>query len=1400
MLLLGFGGSALLGHAAPPVGPVVNLGTAKVTTQGSVTTIQTSDKAVLSWQNFNIGLGQTTTFVQPSSSSVVWNQIHDSNPSQILGTLNANGLVVLQNSAGFAIGGQAAINAHGLVMTTSPTPVPNLAAGGAWDFGALPPSAGIVNYGKINIGNGGSAYLIAEQVDNQGSISAPGGSIGLVAGHDVLLSSRPDGRGLSAKVTLPAGTVNNAGRLAADGGSITLQAGVVNQGGLAQANSVRNVNGVIELVAADAVNLGANSVISARGDDQGVSAGGTVTIKGGNTFHDQTGSTISVAGGAQGGNGGQVELSAATLPPLQTKVDGHATAGYHGGRLWLDPYDLTLDDAFVNSLSPDLNSGLYSITLAADDNITLDTIWRLSDPGASALLSLTAGNSIIFNDQSAIVAGKNWSVSLSAGPQNLTSAPAPGTAGVYLNGNSYLQTQDGNISVWAANEVIVNPGDPYPNSTGNPGNNGIRTVGGGAINVTAQFGEVNTGGNDNGFIFGQLKSPYYKVSPNLGGISTMAGGDVTINAGGNVRSYLPVTDNYNQAKFDAGTGAFGAAPGNVTITAGGDVSGHYVLANGTGSITAGGNIGAPSESGGFALSLIKGSWKVAAPNGTIYVQDIRNPSGIFNDRGGSSAAFAGYHYFDYDPAAAVTLNAGVGVEITGAGAPHDVPSAPGNSIPLLFPPSLTVNAGAGGLVLDAGTVLFPSPQGELRVTTTHGGDFRSYSDPNNPAALFNYTLSMSDSGAKSWYPGGDAFGLTDHAATPPELNNPNPVVFNLAGGMENVTLRTTKETLLNVGGSMYNASFIGQNLHPLDTTLLTVKGSVSFSPVYAFTHLSQPIVGANPLLPNNWDAIFSLLIDPNASLLVPPTILAGTPAQQTAYALAHLRLALKDGYQLQGAYDPNANPGFIYDAATGQLGFQYQMNQNVLGALSGAVPVLKFDANGNVITQRGTDGQYYFATTTATLAPVGQLTALFNASQSSVANSQNLSAGFQMGGPGQFILNADSLDLGSSGGIFSWGVASAYNPVNYSYLAPWTPAGASIKVNVTGDISLLTSTIASIDGGNVMVTSGGSLYLSQGNFALIPVGANVSYGIFTAGHSDVIIDAGRDVDIGGARIATFNGGNITIVSEHGTVNAGNGANSILVIPTIYHDPVSGDLLTGAINNPSPFGSGVLSVLPTGTYQAAGGNGLPGNITITTPQGNIISTLGGIQQYALNGSVTAGPTITLSAGTAPSAGNPGFAGNVDLGSSGVIGGAININAQGTISGLIVSRQDANIQAAQSFHGTLLAGGSATVTATAGTVTGTIIGIGGVSASGAGGVTASVLGQNVSIGGGQSTSTLGTSAGTTAAGQAAAQQANNDAKQALAADNSATEDEKKRKPVKLPMLTKRLSRVTVILPKS
>jgi filamentous hemagglutinin family protein len=1360
---------------ANPVGGTVAQGAATFSSSGSQFVIQTtSDKAAINWQSFNIGVGETTTFVQPSSSSIVWNQINDPNPSQILGNLNANGYVILQNQAGFYVGGQAAISTRGLLMTTAPIAVPNLSSGGAWQFNAPPPTARIVNYGQVTAAAGGSVFLIAHDIENHGSISAPSGDIGLYAGRQVLVSDRPDGHGLSAKVTLPEGSVDNSGKLIADAGTIAMHAQVVNQGGLLQANSVREVNGTIELVASDALNLGPNSVISARGDSQGTSPGGMVVLSSDNTFADTPTSTITVAGGASGGKDGLVEIfgQGTSLSTVQSRIDG-LTASQFAAQdiLLINPFDisLSLDATDTSSSSPNLNvndlAAYSKILLFANDSINLNTLWSLPDSlDPKASLKLQAKNSINITDDGSgningIQAGRNWNLTLVAGTE-LTSADnlQDGMDRIFLQGLSFIQTQNGSIDLTAGNEVFVDDGtraesqSPFDITAGV--GNGITTAAGGSISVTARFGDVTTGANPLAYSYSR-NAPYYSVSTvpaQLGGISTAAGGDVSISAGGNVTSFMPGRGNTS----DAGSGAFGSEPGNVTITAGAGVFGHFVEANGVGVITAGQNVGGVDSRHGFALSLVAGSWNVSAPNGSIYLQEVRNPNGIFNGQGG-----AGSHLFDYDSQASLLLDAANSVEITGAGVPRGNLIAGQTAPPIILPPSLQITAGLGGVKLDNSVTLFPSASGELNISTPGSFIGTTLPDGSRPELL------MSDSGGKQWI-SQYSFLDGDHAATPVELNNPNPAVISVGGSMNNLIVAANKLAQITVGGDMNNTAFSGQNLHASDATSINVAGKIYNRGLYTFTMLTTPIANVNALPGTAWDTIFNLLVDPKA-------ITNPDPSQDPSKATTGSDLAgIASRVLLFPSGGSSHNPGFVYNPTTLRFGFAGRMSSLVRDALEGKLEILQIGEDGLPVVANG-----HFVTVPVTFVPSSVIEALYTQSQD-VPTGANL-AGYTIGGPGQFNVHAGSLDLGTTAGIQSLGATG--NPS----LSSLTTAGAAVDVKVDGDLTMFTSRIASLFGGDVTVNSGGSINLgSQDLFN----SSSDAFGVYTTGHSGVSVTARGDINISGSRIASYNGGNISVESLEGNVNVGSGGTSYASVPIVRIDPK-----TGVPTRVSTFiyGSGIVTVSLTKDLQSPGGNDLPGNITVQTPKGDIVSSFAGILQLPLDGSLAPGATITLTAGTPG-----GHAGNIDLGNSGVIGGAISLTAEGNIKGLIISRQNSTINAAQNFSGTLLSAGTANVSA-GGSVAGTIIGVGGVNASAGGGISAALLSQNVSVGGGQAQSTLGSSATATSASQSASQQASSDTREQLAQTSKGNDDETKRKKLgDRPVLTRRVGRVTIFLP--
>jgi filamentous hemagglutinin family protein len=1172
---------------------VVSQGSATVTSQGSKLTVQTGGNTFINWSSFNIGAGETTDFVEPSSSSVVWNRINSANPSQILGNLEANGLVVLQNSSGFYVGGQATINTAGFIMTTAPTPPLDITSGGSWQFNAPPPTAKIINYGQINVAGGAPAFLIAQDIENHGTISAPEGNIGLYAGEQVLVSTRPDGRGLNASVTLPAGSVDNAGRLIADAGTIAMQAQVVNQGGLVQANSVREVNGVIELVAADTLNLGASSVISAKGDAQGTSSGGSVTLKSGNQYTDHAGSLVNVSGGGQGGNGGQVEVSAPRMGAIQSTIQGGAATGWVGGGLLIDPLNVLLTASGNNapatgtvnagdppatgtlSLNVNLFPSFSQILVQASQNIELSTLWKLGDSATPAALTLEAGNNLTVDSGAGIAAGKNWTLNLAAGSDftspgstvrgvgtlTLTAVNPLITSGTAINlaagqdidvqsawnlgnntvgaatlsltagnninfsGSGIIAGQNWSLNLSAGNNfsagssLVANKGGIYVNNSSltaangdisleafnevKVGNGSVNTTGGGGISVVTTVGNITTGVNGAGYNFGV--SSYAPLLP-LGGISTGAGGNVTLDAGQDVISFPAAT----VSLADAGSGAFALnQPGIVTVTAGRNVTGHFVAAD---SVDASGNLVASTITAGQAagksgallsLSLVKGGWQVTA--NSIDLQEVRDPNGVFNAKGGSAS-----HLFDYDPQSFVSLIAANSVELNGTSVPRG-----DDAVPVVYPPTLNISAGPGGVMFDSDVILYPSPYGNLSIVTTDGGSVfaqQSVSAPQVEAGL-EANLIMSDSGENQWNGLTSDTFLLDHAATPVHINDPTPVYMNISGNLNDMNIELPKSANITVHGNMENTSFSGQNLRGSDITSITVGGQLYDRSLVTYEQLGSalPIAFDTDAKINTF---ISSLFDANGNRL----------------------------------FSPASTPEFFYNPDTLQLAFSGNLSAAMAAALTGPI----YQAQLNALGQPEIDPLTGKATAVVPVTFIQPALINYFVNNTMGLPSPNL-GGYSLSGPGTFKITAGSITLAdpSDQGIST--VGASVNP----NLASYSQTGANLDVTTTaGDLSMFASTINTLMGGDITINSAGAINLgTQESFGF----SAPNRGVYTISGGNVNVTAAGDINLYGSRIATFDGGNIMVQSTGGSVDAGNGVASDLTLSLFQVDPITHQL-------------------------------------------------------------------------------------------------------------------------------------------------------------------------------------------------------------------------------------------------
>ena len=209
------------------------------------------------------------------------------------------------------IGKTGVVNTGGtFVASTLDVSNSNFLAGGSLTFSGAS-TASVVNLGKVG-SLGGDVALIAQTVENDGTLTAPGGTVGLIAGQQVTLKDADnDGNGLfSVQLGGASTSVTNTGLIEAANAELRAEQGNVyalagNTAGVIRATGVDASDGKIWLVA----------------------DGGTTTVAG----------TLD----AQGANGsaGQIETSGQTVLVDTAAIDAH------GGQWLLDPQNIEITAA-----------------------------------------------------------------------------------------------------------------------------------------------------------------------------------------------------------------------------------------------------------------------------------------------------------------------------------------------------------------------------------------------------------------------------------------------------------------------------------------------------------------------------------------------------------------------------------------------------------------------------------------------------------------------------------------------------------------------------------------------------------------------------------------------------------------------------------------------------------------------------------------------------------------------------------------------------------------------------------------------------------------------------------------------------------------------------------------------
>ena len=79
---------------------------------------QSSSRAVIDWQSFNVGQGGAVHFIQPNQTAATLNRVTGGGVSQILGQITAPGQVFITNSNGVFFGKTASVDVGSLVASS----------------------------------------------------------------------------------------------------------------------------------------------------------------------------------------------------------------------------------------------------------------------------------------------------------------------------------------------------------------------------------------------------------------------------------------------------------------------------------------------------------------------------------------------------------------------------------------------------------------------------------------------------------------------------------------------------------------------------------------------------------------------------------------------------------------------------------------------------------------------------------------------------------------------------------------------------------------------------------------------------------------------------------------------------------------------------------------------------------------------------------------------------------------------------------------------------------------------------------------------------------------------------------------------------------------------------------
>jgi hypothetical protein len=714
---------------------------------------------------------------------------------------------------------------------------------------------------------------------------------------------------------------------------------------------------------------------------------------------------------------------------------------------------------------------------------------------------------------------------------------------------------------------------------------------------------------------------------------TLGGGDLRIASGG---SALDISAAAAGSLLPQAAGATPAylTSGGLSFAAAKDIgSAQVYLANGTGSVSAGGGLTAtvpassavfPDVGSAFYLqaSVIDVDARLGAILDGIFDPAALNqptPSGLLQFPISMQGSF--FSYSDQSALNVQSLSGDItlgtssvaAATLLGVATNHANPTAPS-----LYPASLALQALNGNINLGAGIgnpTLYPSPTGELDLLAAQniaysGSGGRIIVSDAPPASVPTATIIVAGANAAGAL--APSFGGDLHS------EDPTPAYVTAGGSIENLSLLIPKAAQIVAGLDISNLEYTGQNLHPQDLTLISAGRD--------FNNATQGAVSLGG--PGSLDILAGRNIDLGFSQGVVTTgnlLNANLPTAQGADITMITGLGTTPTYANFVSKIIDTSSTYENDLV------DYVESVQGTSGLSVAAAESAFNAFG-INQQRPFIDQVFFDELSA----------------SGLADNTVSGAGFAQG-----YAAIDALYPGSRAGQPGY-VAGSY----------------------AGDLTLQFSRIYTLSGGDInLIVPGGGIDVGLANPpSTLSSRPASTLGIVTEQAGNVNIYSQGDVNVNSSRVFTLGGGNILIWSNQGSIDAGLGAKTSVSAPppsilissngtvTIdFSGAATGSGIRTIQTEPSTPPGNVDLIAPVGTVNAGdAGIGAAGNINIAAQ--SVI----GVTNINFGGTATGVPAVVSNVSASLSGASNASSGASNAATSSVSGDAAAKESQAPLS--------------------------------------------------------------------------------------------------------------------------------------